>query len=285
MSSIPDLIFIVPYRDRESHLSMFLSHMPYILEDLNYEIYFAHQKDSRFFNRGAMKNIGFIHVKEKYPDNYKDITFVFHDVDTFLSQKGMTNFQTVKGKVKHIIGFKRAFGGVFAIKGEDFETLNGFPCIWNWGMEDNSLKLRWLRKMKKGTDKMIDYSEFYSIHSKKVIMLWHGENKIFNKEAAWDMYEKAIDFKDGINKIRNIVKKEININSHHNISQSKQNFFMINITNFMPAKLPPKKAENKPIKSIRDAHFGYNKIKRNAIKNSRHAMIRNTFSLIANSKR
>ena len=93
-----------------------------------------------------MKNIGFMHVKEKYPDNYKDINFVFNDIDTLISRKGLTNFKTIKGKVKHIFGYKRAFGGIFSIKGEDFENLNGFPSIWNWGMEDNALKYRWLNK-------------------------------------------------------------------------------------------------------------------------------------------
>ena len=84
----PEFIFIVPYRDRDAQLEIFLSHMSNILEDLNCEVYFAHQKDKRFFNRGGMKNIGFLHAKEKYPNHYKNITFIFHDIDTLLAKKG-----------------------------------------------------------------------------------------------------------------------------------------------------------------------------------------------------
>ena len=51
---------------------------------------------------------------------------VFHDVDTFLSKKGMTDFKTTKGIVKHVLGFKRAFGGIFVMKGSDFENMNNF---------------------------------------------------------------------------------------------------------------------------------------------------------------
>lgn len=269
----PEFIFIVPYRDRDAQLEIFLSHMPKILEDLNYEVYFAHQKDKRFFNRGGMKNIGFLHAKEKYPNHYKNITFVFHDIDTLLAKKGMTNFQTVKGKVKHIIGFKRAFGGIFSIKGEDFENLNGFPCIWNWGMEDNSLKLRWLTKMRKGKEKFIDYSEFYSIYSKQIVMLWHGDKKVFNKDQAWNAYEKSSDFIDGINTIRNIKKTE-------NSLENNVNFFMIDITNFLPLAKHPSIAQAKEIKSIRDSHFGYDK----KIKQNRHYKIRKNFSMMLGKK-
>jgi hypothetical protein len=77
----PKLVFVVPYRDRELQLGFFRSHMAKVLEDEpSYEIFFVHQQDKRTFNRGAMKNIGFLAMKERYPKTYGDITFVFNDV-------------------------------------------------------------------------------------------------------------------------------------------------------------------------------------------------------------
>ena len=60
-------VFIIPYRDREPHKAIFLNHMRNLLKDEeNYEIIFVHQKDERKFNRGGMRNIGFIYVKNTY---------------------------------------------------------------------------------------------------------------------------------------------------------------------------------------------------------------------------
>ena len=85
MSRIPSKIFVVPYRDRIQHKFFFSRHMSFILEDKNdYEILFVHQYDDRVFNRGAMKNIGFLAIKAKYPKVYKNITIVFNDIDTEL---------------------------------------------------------------------------------------------------------------------------------------------------------------------------------------------------------
>ena len=56
-------IFIVPYRNRKYLKIHFDKYMEYLLEDIpkdTYEIYFVHQTDTRPFNRGALKNIGFL---------------------------------------------------------------------------------------------------------------------------------------------------------------------------------------------------------------------------------
>ena len=86
MSRIPNIIFIVPYRNRHQHKFFFSNYIKSIMDESNlkekYEVYFSHQCDARTFNRGATKNIGFLAMKEKYPNDYKNITFIFNDIDT-----------------------------------------------------------------------------------------------------------------------------------------------------------------------------------------------------------
>lgn len=172
---IPKVIFIVPYRNREKHKENFLSRIQYLFEDVptnEYEIIFSHQQDTRAFNRGAMKNLGFIYSKLKYPNNYKDITFVFNDVDTTPREKDIIPFlsyQTERNKIKHFYGFEFALGGIVSITGWDFERINGFPCYWGWGCEDNALQKR---AKKHGIT--IDRSLFYTMLDKKIEQLREG---------------------------------------------------------------------------------------------------------------
>ena len=141
--SVPKRIFIVPYRDREAHKKEFLERMTDYLADSNdWEIYFAHQCDKRPFNRGAVKNIGFLAIKAKYPNDYKDMTFIFHDVDTWPRHNGSIHYTTKDGTVSHFYGAVFALGGMFAIKGKDFEKTEGFPNFWGWGFEDNLVQER-----------------------------------------------------------------------------------------------------------------------------------------------
>ena len=83
---VPKLIFIVPYRDREEHYRIFTETMNKYLTVDNpqgpYKILYIHQMDKRGFNRGAMKNIGFLVVKRAYPNDYQNITLVFNDIDS-----------------------------------------------------------------------------------------------------------------------------------------------------------------------------------------------------------
>ena len=195
MNIVPSIIFIVPYRDRIIQKNGFVKHMKEVIlvdePEGSYEIYFAHQMDKRQFNRGAMKNIGFIAMVNKYPNNYKDITFVFNDVDTYPNNKGTINYNTSRGIVKHFYGFEFALGGFFSIKGVDFERSLGFPNLWGWGIEDNVMNERCLK-----IGLTIDRSQFYKMRDGHITQLFDGFDRVISKrEGSMYKYEKMDNFK------------------------------------------------------------------------------------------
>lgn len=192
----PKLIFIVPYRDREQHYEFFSQHMKRIMEGMSYRILYIHQKDTRVFNRGAMKNIGFITVKNMYPDNYKDITLVFNDVDTMPFTAGFLNYETTPGVVKHFYGFTYTLGGIVSMNAGDFERINGFPNFWAWGYEDNELNRR---VIKDGI--RLDRSQFYPIMDKNILQLQDGFARVVNR-SEFDIYKGLTN--EGINNISNL---------------------------------------------------------------------------------
>ena len=164
----PKFVFIVPYRKREEHKHLFKTYMKHVLEDIpeeTYEIYFSHQADDREFNRGAVKNIGFLAIKDKYPNHYKTITFVFNDVDTMPYSKNIIRYDTKPGVIKHFYGYKTTLGGIVSIQGYDFEKLNGFPNYWGWGFEDNALNQRAL----KNSSITINRDTFFNIGDLKIV--------------------------------------------------------------------------------------------------------------------
>lgn len=180
ITHIPKIIFIVPYRDRVEHKHFFQRQIKYLMEDYDptyYEVYFVHQKDTRSFNRGAMKNIGFLAMRDKYPDDYKNISFVFHDVDTLPYIKNLLNYETEHGIVKHYYGFEFALGGIFSIKGQDFENVGGFPNFWAWGGEDNVIQKRVLNKKM-----VIDRSVFFKIGNRNILQFADGFLKLINRD-------------------------------------------------------------------------------------------------------
>ena len=198
---VPKRIFIVPYRNRVQHKFFFCKYMSFILEDKDdYEIFFAHQCDARTFNRGAVKNIGFVAARNKYPDHYRDITFIFNDVDTIPFSK-IFDYETTHGIVKHYYGFKYALGGIVVMKGADFERTNGFPCFWGWGMEDNVLQKRCERFGIK-----IDRSIFYNIGSPEILQLFDGISRIISKKDPW-----RGEYDDGQDGLRTITQLKYSI--------------------------------------------------------------------------
>ena len=196
---IPEIIFIVPYRDRKEEKLFFINKMNTILtkeQQSKSKIFFIEQNDTRSFNRGAMKNIGFLVIKQLYPNNYKNITIVFNDIDTMPSAQGLLNYSTNIGKIKHFYGYTFALGGIVSITGQDFETLNGFPNYWAWGFEDNLLNKR---AIKAGI--YIDRTQFYPIQDPKITQFKGSPLKQVNR-GEFDRYTHQIP--EGIKSITHL---------------------------------------------------------------------------------
>ena len=228
----PKFVFIVPYRNRFQHNYYFSTYITAILKDLTdpYEIYFSHQCDARSFNRGATKNIGFLAVKAKYPNHYKDMTFVFNDIDT-LPFSNIFDYQTRPGVVKHFYGFEYALGGIVSITGADFEATNGFPNFWGWGMEDNVLQTRCNK-----IGLQVDRSQFFPIGSPNILQLFDGVSRLINRKDPW-----RAQHDNGVDGLRSIHKLDLSIDTEslnpldniHVVNSDK--IFVINITTFMTA--------------------------------------------------
>ena len=197
---IPKFIFVVPYRDRPQHLHFFKEQMTKVLSNIpktDYKIYILHQQDERKFNRGAMKNIGYLVVKELYPNDYKNITLVFNDVDTMPYTKNFLKYDTVPGQVKHFYGFKFALGGIVSITAGDFEKTGGFPNFWAWGYEDNTLKQR-----VDNAGLKMDYTQFYPIKDGNILQLSDGDIRNVSR-TEFDTYRN--NNADGFADIRGLI--------------------------------------------------------------------------------
>ena len=215
--SIPEIIFIIPYRNREEHKEFFLYYMKKVLKnvDFKYEIYFSHQCDKREFNRGGTKNVAFVYIKNKYPNDYKNITLVFHDIDTMPFKEGIISYPTYSNNVKHFYGFKFALGGIISITGEDFEKINGFPNFFGWGCEDNVLQDRCNKN-----NLTIDRSNFFEIGDHNILHIFDSYIKKYDPASVSRCLKKKDN--DGIDTLYNINYKCEEFDDH----------FIINIFSF-----------------------------------------------------
>lgn len=138
---------VVPYRDREQHLERFVPHMENFLSGMNYEIVIAEQPDGLSFNRGLMKNLGFLFLESRCDQ------VCFHDIDMLpvRSDYSPTEQPILLADEVEAFGYNRPynnfFGGVIMFPSSQFRMINGY-CndYWGWGVEDDDLKRRCLEK-------------------------------------------------------------------------------------------------------------------------------------------
>lgn len=137
----------VPYRNREEHLKEFIPEVGKYLEarGIDYCMYFAHQKDDKLFNRGAMKNIA---AKVAFEDGCDYI--VWHDIDMIPEEGGGADYSYPADHPRHIatnisqmdyqLKYFEYFGGAVVFTKEQVEKTNGYSNeYWDWGSEDDDL--------------------------------------------------------------------------------------------------------------------------------------------------
>ena len=208
--NIPQIVFIVPYRDKYLEKDFFAAQMLKVLEDYPdtyYKILYIHQNDDQTFNRGAMKNIGFLILKNQYPNYYKNITLVFNDIDVMPYDSKTINYKTTSGTIKHFYGFKHALGGIFSITAEDFERTSGFPNVWDWGYEDVIFQKRAVKQ-----NITTDYSQFFPFNDGNIIKLNSNTTKLLERNANIQQYNiPRTDGLETIIELNYIVNEETSV--------------------------------------------------------------------------
>ncbi len=162
MAAMTDrLAIVVPYRGRPGHLDQFVSHVGlYFARDkadctIPYRVLVIEQEPGLPFNRGALKNIGFLLGRED-----GDYT-CFHDVDylpvwadyswapvpTRIVWHGAEQRPLAPGRSDRIVTHNpdTFFGAVVLAPNQTFAAVNGYSNqFWGWGCEDSDLRRRYL---------------------------------------------------------------------------------------------------------------------------------------------
>ena len=139
------LAVIVPYRDREENLQIFIPSIKVYLDSqkIAHTIYVIEQEEGETFHRGLIKNIGYLEA-----DSSHDY-FVFHDVDMIPKEtdygyeENPTHLAVSVSQFGGGLPYEGFFGGVVLFNRATYKTINGYSNGYvGWGGEDDDLLYR-----------------------------------------------------------------------------------------------------------------------------------------------
>ena len=145
---------VIPYRDRQQHLAVWLAHLHPILarQQRDYQVFLVDQVDTFPFNRGALLNAGVLEARKLGEFN----CFVLHDVD-MVPETDLAVYQCPpSGQILHMavsvsrwryrIAYNQYSGGIVLANNHTINKLNGFSnSFYGWGGEDDDFYCRLVR--------------------------------------------------------------------------------------------------------------------------------------------
>lgn len=232
------LAIIVPYRDRQEHLDVFVPHMHEFLKDkgIDYTIFIAEQTDDRPFNYGKLCNVATKEVGEEYT------YFAFHDIDMLpISDEcdygypdSPTHLATNVEAHNNELPYPQYFGGVVLISREDFENANGYSNeYWGYGFEDLDLLYR-LQRSGAYLEKFYDSNQTYDRYDSNDILPYRIENvEVTTKKRQHDLtyvrFSESLKAKGRINSItKNLISDSFSISlwfRDYDKSKDRKNIF------------------------------------------------------------
>jgi hypothetical protein len=124
------LAIVVPVKDRQAYLDVFLEFVPRYLENINglhqFKIFVAEQLDDAPFNLSLARNVGARFALDENRHDY----LLFHDVDLIPLEHVDYGYRE-----KNVCWFMKA--GTCKIHPQALREANGYnPSIWGWCSED-----------------------------------------------------------------------------------------------------------------------------------------------------
>ncbi|ESO83434.1 hypothetical protein LOTGIDRAFT_133456, partial [Lottia gigantea] len=204
---------IIPYRNRESQLKIFLKNIHPILQrqQLDYGIYVIDMELPTQFNRAMLMNIGYNESLQIY--DYQ--CFVFHDVDLipendkniYSCPESPRHMSVAVDKFSYKLPYASIFGGVSALTKEQMIKTNGFSNkFFGWGGEDDDMYSRIRNKGYKISRYSVDVARYRMIKHQR-----ETSNPVNKDRYKLMSGGKARQDKDGVNSLKYIViKREFN---------------------------------------------------------------------------
>uniref|UniRef100_A0A182FTZ8 Beta-1,4-N-acetylgalactosaminyltransferase n=1 Tax=Anopheles albimanus TaxID=7167 RepID=A0A182FTZ8_ANOAL len=186
---------IVPYRDREQQLPVFLKNLhPFLMkQQLEYGMYIVEQTPGLTFNKAMIMNIAFTEVMKLR--SWECV--IFHDIDMLpLDDR---NLYACGNQPRHLspivdtlgpkLFYSTLFGGAIAMTAKQFRTVNGFSnSYWGWGAEDDDM-----------ANRLVHYGFHISRHSDDIARYTMLRHKKRTKNPKWKELLKNRDYqRDGL---------------------------------------------------------------------------------------